>query len=706
MAKSLFNKAVEDAALSISLRQDGSRSFKEFDKPDRGRSFRGQPRGRSRGRGRGRGRSSSHHRSDPHPRSHLAGDDDDDIDMDEGSQRSHSRYNPYSRRPPSRRGDRGSSRGDIKSRLGRVPDGATGSQGNKSDWYKVVIPQGKKHDKDWLIKRLQNTCEEAFQPVSFHSFKGESSAFFVEGSKVAEALKRVSHKITVKDGTKLIVSVRPSAPPQNQTSNFPVREVHDGSSRGSDSLDDGTKQVLKDCLSKRYDITTKALDLSDLFHDEVLKLNNIQGILARYWLASGIVKIIGENCPEVQSLDLSNNRLKSLDGFKDLGKETSNLKHIKISNNQLRAVEELDKIKSLSQLQTISLDGNPLCDIFQDKQNSYISAIRSRFPKITTLDGHELPPPIGFDLPSEESLPASKESFFGDLAVKEMVLKFIEQYFKIYDTDNRQGLLQAYHDQAIFSMCVNTEALGKDRGGQRAPSLGDYLKYSRNLKRVADPERRSSFLKHSKLSVVAFLNELPSTKHDLSSFTVDVSLALPSCLSFAVRGLFLENSKTLRSFTRVFIAVPAAGGSALSIINDELHISHASPSQVQGAAVESTIATNSTETLQVVSAIPAFSSATPQQQQMILQFAERSTMNVEWSYKCLSQNNWNFEKAAMAFSSLKVQSISVKFSLAQNHFSFDFLHIVFCNFTLKILQPQLTRWASSLHFDQKIMNKN
>ena len=39
--------------------------------------------------------------------------------------------------------------------------------------------------------------------------------------------------------------MRPSAPPQNQTSNFPVREVHDGSSRGSDSLEDGTKQVLK-----------------------------------------------------------------------------------------------------------------------------------------------------------------------------------------------------------------------------------------------------------------------------------------------------------------------------------------------------------------------------------------------------------------------------------------------------------------------------
>lgn len=47
--------------------------------------------------------------------------------------------NPYNRRPPSRRGDRGSSRGDVRSRLGAVPDRAAGTQGNKSDWYKVVV---------------------------------------------------------------------------------------------------------------------------------------------------------------------------------------------------------------------------------------------------------------------------------------------------------------------------------------------------------------------------------------------------------------------------------------------------------------------------------------------------------------------------------------------------------------------------------------
>jgi len=37
-------------------------------------------------------------------------------------------------------------------------------------------------------------------------------------------------------------------------------------------------------------------------------------------------------------LDLSNNRLRNLDGFKDLAKQTSNLKHLNISNNQVSTV--------------------------------------------------------------------------------------------------------------------------------------------------------------------------------------------------------------------------------------------------------------------------------------------------------------------------------------------------------------------------------
>ncbi|XP_073247755.1 nuclear RNA export factor 1-like isoform X1 [Porites lutea] len=662
MSKNLFAKAVEDATLEITTSYDGSRNFggkaiknsctnvsflvEDSERPRRGRSYRG---------GRGRGRGNSYYReksSHPHPRSHIV-DDDDDIDMDNvgrGGHRSDSRFNPYRGRPPSRRGDKRDSdnRGDVKSRLGTTSvNRSSGNQG----WHKVVIVNGKQHDKDWLIRKLQSACEEPFQAVDFHYFKGESAAFFVEGSKVAEAMKKVSHKITVRDGSKLILTVRPSPPPHNPSNVFgSFADSYTGNVGSSSNLDDNTKEVLKQCLGERYDATSKILNLSDLYHDEVLNLNNVQGILSKYPLASAIVRLIGENCPEVQSLDISSNRLRNLDGFKDLGNQASSLKHLKICNNQLRTVEELDKIKSLNQLVSLELDGNPLCDVFQSKGNSYINSVRSRFPKVTSLDGHELPAPIGFDLPSEQVLPPSKDSFLGDPPIKELVLKFLEQYFKIYDTGDRQGLLEAYHDQAIFSLCVNTGVTTKDRSGQRGPSLGEYLKNSRNMKRVIDPERRYSYLKHSRLSVVAFLNELPTTKHDLSSFKIDVSLALPSCLSFAVRGLFLENSKSLRSFTRVFLAVPAAGGKALSIINDELHIRNASSAQVEGTGSESAVPDSQNVLTPQESRLAVTS---PQQQEMLLRFSQQSTMNLEWSYKCLSENNWDYQKAALVFTSLK-----------------------------------------------------
>lgn len=45
------------------------------------------------------------------------------------------------------------------------------------------------------------------------------------------------------------------------------------------------------------------------------------------------------------------------------------------------------------------------------------------------------------------------------------------------------------------------------------------------------PDRRLELLKSSRLSVVAFLNDLPSTKHDLESLTVDVNFVQVSVLN-------------------------------------------------------------------------------------------------------------------------------------------------------------------------------
>ena len=41
--------------------------------------------------------------------------------------------------------------------------------------------------------------------------------------------------------------------------------------------------------------------------------------------------------------------------------------------------------------------------------------------------------------------------------------------------------------------------------------------------------KRNTLIKHSKLAAVAFLNELPQTRHVLESFVLDVGMATVSC---------------------------------------------------------------------------------------------------------------------------------------------------------------------------------
>lgn len=52
----------------------------------------------------------------------------------------------------------------------------------------------------------------------------------------------------------------------------------------------------------------------------------------------------------------------------------------------------------------------------------------------------------------ESALPPPKASFLCNLAGADIVRQFLGQYFTIFDSDSRQPLLNAYHEQAMFSM--------------------------------------------------------------------------------------------------------------------------------------------------------------------------------------------------------------------------------------------------------------
>uniref|UniRef100_A0AAY4D136 Nuclear RNA export factor 1 n=1 Tax=Denticeps clupeoides TaxID=299321 RepID=A0AAY4D136_9TELE len=482
-----------------------------------------------------------------------------------------------------------------------------------------LIQRRLKYDRKWLLTALQNLCPVPFTPVHVRTWN--KVQFYIDDASTAAALSKVSRKITDSDGYKVVVFMNPcSSPPSFTLTDLKPEDL----------------EHLKQCMSKRFDGSQQALDLSNIRTDPDLVSQHIEVILNRKSCMQAVIKIIEENIPELVSLNLSNNRLYRLDDLLTLVNKTQNLKILNLSHNELKSERELDKIRGLK-LVELWLDRNPLCDHFKD-QSTYVSTVRGRFPRLLRLDGHDLPAPIGFDVETPTTVPASKGSYFG----LEDIL-FFPLYYRIYDSGDRQPLLDAYHDGACFSLVTPH--------GIQVParcSLPEYQKDCRNLKKIKDSTLRFRLLRHTRLNVAAFLNELPKTQHDTSSFTVDVNMYTNMLLSFTISGVFREvdckSRDPVRAFSRIFIAVPA-GNSGLSVVNDQLFVRNATTEEIRQAFAAPAPTPSS-------SPVPTLSAA---QQEMLSAFALKSGMNMEWAQKCLQCSDWDFNKAAQTFEQQKVR---------------------------------------------------
>ena len=64
-------------------------------------------------------------------------------------------------------------------------------------------------------------------------------------------------------------------------------------------------------------------------------------------------------------------------------------------------------------------------------------------PKIITFEGEDV---------SDGSIPPSIPKSSCNPEAEAIVLEFLKQYFTVYDSDNRQSLLDSYHEDAVMSM--------------------------------------------------------------------------------------------------------------------------------------------------------------------------------------------------------------------------------------------------------------
>nr|XP_026235915.1 nuclear RNA export factor 2-like [Urocitellus parryii] len=497
--------------------------------------------------------------------------------------------------------------------------------GVKRRWFKVTIPYGRKYDKAWLMNSIQGHCSVPFTPVDFHYIRNRAR-FFVQDAGTASALKDVSYKICDDNDVKILVLVSPSAVPYSVQNKFSAEQV----------------EQLKLTMRKRYDVSQQALDLQKLRFDPDLVGHDIHMILNRRNCMFATLQIIERNFPELLSLNLQNNKLYRLDGLSDIVEKAPHVKILNLSKNELRTSKELEKLKGM-ELEELWLEGNPLCSDFPE-QSAYVSSILELFPKLLCLDGQESPRPTLCGIEAHKKLPTCKGSFFGSDILKNLVLQFLQQYYLIYDYGDRKSLLGTYHIEACFSLTIPFNP--KDPA---LNSFCEYFKYNRDIKKLKDSYQWKQ-LKHTKHDILDTLCVLPKTRHDLSSFVVDMWFHTETMLCFSVNGLFKEvegkSQGSVRAFIRTFIAIPGSN-SSLCIINDKLFVRDPSPQGNQSPFCIPMATCSSTS-------VPALSE---EQQEMVQAFSVRSGMNLRWSQKYLEENHWDYIRATQVLTMPKVKGM-------------------------------------------------
>nr|NP_524660.1 small bristles, isoform A [Drosophila melanogaster]Q9U1H9.2 RecName: Full=Nuclear RNA export factor 1; AltName: Full=Protein small bristles; AltName: Full=Protein tip-associating [Drosophila melanogaster]AAF47959.3 small bristles, isoform A [Drosophila melanogaster]CAB64382.2 tip associating protein [Drosophila melanogaster]CAC41645.1 nuclear RNA export factor 1 (NXF1) [Drosophila melanogaster] len=562
-----------------------------------------------------------------------------------------------------------------------IPRGKFGKlMPNSFGWYQVTLQNAQIYEKETLLSALLAAMSPHVFIPQYWRVERNCVIFFTDDYEAAERIQHLGKNGHLPDGYRLMPRVR---------SGIPLV-----------AIDDAFKEKMKVTMAKRYNIQTKALDLSRFHADPDLK--QVFCPLFRQNVMGAAIDIMCDNIPDLEALNLNDNSISSMEAFKGVEKRLPNLKILYLGDNKIPSLAHLVVLRNLSILELV-LKNNPCRSRYKDSQQ-FISEVRRKFPKLVKLDGETLEPQITFDLSEQGRLLETKASYLCDVAGAEVVRQFLDQYFRIFDSGNRQALLDAYHEKAMLSISMPSAS--------QAGRLNSFWKFNRNLRRLLNgEENRTRNLKYGRLACVSTLDEWPKTQHDRRTFTVDLTIYNTSMMVFTVTGLFKElNDETnnpasmelydVRHFARTYVVVPQNNG--FCIRNETIFITNATHEQVRefkrsqhqpapgampstssavtspqaGAAaglqgrlnalgvatgpvailsgdpLAATAPVNSGSAAISTTAVAPGAQDESTKMQMIEAMSAQSQMNVIWSRKCLEETNWDFNHAAFVFEKL------------------------------------------------------
>ena len=452
---------------------------------------------------------------------------------------------------------------------------------------------------------------------------------------------------------------------------------------------------LKSLLSRRYNVDTKLLDLSQLGSDpELVSLGifNTSSTESKFFPA--LMKVCNtlfttarEKDNAITSVSLANNALTDIRSVTTLSQTLPALRNLDLSNNQLSNLSVLEgwrwKFRKLEQL---ILTGNPL----EVNEPQYKIDILRWYPTLLMLNNEQVRTEQDVKAAATEKLPLPilGPSFRDEASIAE---NFVKQFFPAYDSD-RRALVNGYYDaQSTFSVSINMSAPRGHESTKIAP-WDQYIKRSRNLTKLSNPNAQMTRLITGTDSIRDCFTTLPVTRHPdlliqpekwcIECHTIP-GLPDPSGESTSgvggliviVHGEFSEidvsttQPTTTRSFDRTFVLGPGRGPGGIRVANDIMVLrayggydawrSEEVENVADQTAVHRTqqLPQQHQVTLPDGFGIPGPDKTEEQarKEELALELSKATGMTLEYSGMCLEQSGWNLQEAAVAFEQAKVR---------------------------------------------------
>ena len=446
--------------------------------------------------------------------------------------------------------------------------------------------------------------------------------------------------------------------------------------------------MFRGVLESRYNFETKFLDLSNLGDIAELRQKEIfnkSSTLAKFFPA--LMSVLSKSFDTTEELDaaitsvsLANNGMKDLSHVSSLSHTLKKLENLDLSNN---AFENLDALhlwkRRFLHLQHLILSGNPL----EQNNPDYPKEVVQWYPNLRLLNNVQVRTEEEIANKTKETglpFPIRTALFQDEGGIAE---NFVRTFFDGFDQD-RARLAELYYDeQSDFSLSVNTQAPRDPNGAQQTEKQewGDYIKNSRNLKKISHLPARQNRLFRGTKAVADVFASLPRTQHPnlgmearkwMIEAHIQPGVPDPSGQStggvdgfmITVHGEFdeVDGGKKKRSFDRTFIVGPG-GPSGVRIVNDMLTVrayggSQAfEPDNFEGwndadATLHQQQQAAADASLNAVPGLPAGLSV-EMAQQMVEEVQKQTGMSTGYAKQCLEQTGWNFQQALEAFANVK-----------------------------------------------------